>query len=152
MRKVVFFFGLTVTVGLAQDDKPNLSGTWQLDPGKSEIHGGKAQIATWVIKEDGQNIEIKQVNSEGGTQRKVDLVCVIGGKECSFKEPEGTAKASFWYNGPMLVEMKTSGRNDRIDKYRMKLAEDGKTLRVELMAIVPPSPEKPEQLVFTKQQ
>ena len=35
----------------------------------------------------------------------------------------------------MLVEMETKG--DRITRYRLKLSDDGKTLRVETMSIVP---------------
>jgi hypothetical protein len=137
---------------LAQSAKPNLSGTWQLDAGKSELHLAKTAAIIWQINETYNSIQMKQVETDdGGRERTVSFSCLIGGKECSFKEPGGSAKASFWYNGPMLVEMKT-GHDDHIAKYRMTLGADGKTMDVELMAVVPPSAEKPDRLVFSKQQ
>jgi hypothetical protein len=126
-----------------------------LEAGKSEVaEGNKLGSVTWVVTEDDNQstIQMKQVDKDaGGKEHSVQFTCDIGGKECSFEDLDGKAKASFWYNGPMLVEMRTGGHHgDAVSKYRMRLSDDGKTMTVEVTPIMPAS-EKPEKLVFTKQ-
>jgi len=129
---------------LAAQDRPNLSGTWQFDSSKSELHTVKVGGATWVINEDDNTIQITE--SEDGATKKIDFKCTTDGKEC--KITGAKAKASFWYNGPMLVEMETKG--DNVVRYRMKLSDDGKTLTVDTTSIVPQSTQD-DILVFRKQ-
>ncbi|HMD48972.1 MAG TPA: hypothetical protein VKG79_07735 [Bryobacteraceae bacterium] len=107
--------------------KPDFSGTWQLDATKCELHNLKLADATWAIEEAGNSIHL--VANEG--KNKTELKCTTDGKECSVSGEK--AKASFWYNGPMLVEMQTRG----------------KTLRVETTSIVPQD-NAIDVLVFTK--
>jgi hypothetical protein len=150
MRKFLWIVSLGGCLAWAQDAKPDLTGTWRLDTAKSEMYSTKPSVLTWLIQEKGGSIEMKQVEKdEGGHERQVAFTCGIGGKECAFKEPDGQVKASFWYNGPMLVEMKTL-HNDHVGRYRMKLGEDGKTLNVEFTSIAPAS-DKTDHLVFSKQ-
>jgi hypothetical protein len=96
-----------------------------------------------VIQEDDASIQISE--SEDGANQKVELKCTTDGKECKIGGEK--AKASFWYNGPMLVEMETKG--DHVQRYRMKLSADGKTLTVDTTSIVPKSTED-DVLVFQK--
>jgi hypothetical protein len=128
----------------AAQDRPNLSGTWQIDSSKSELHGAQVASATWVIAEDDSSIQINE--SESGASKKVELKCTTDGKDC--KVIGDKAKASFWFNGPILVEMETKG--DRVTRYRMKLSDDGKTLTVDTTSIVPQSAQD-DVLVFRKQ-
>jgi len=146
MRHLVALSGALVVVlcVLSAQDKPSLSGTWQFDPSKSELHNSKVSSATWVIQEGDNSIHITE--TEGGKNKKVEMQCTTDGKECSVIGDK--AKASFWYNGPMLVEMETRG--DRIMRYRMKISDDLKTLTVEVTHIVPQT-DKLDVLVFTKQ-
>jgi hypothetical protein len=129
---------------LGAQDHPNLSGTWQFDSSKSEMHAVKVAGATWVINEDDSSIQISE-NADGAA-RKTELKCTIDGKECKVAGEKGSA--SFWYNGPLLVEMETRG--DRVTRYRMKLSDDGKTLTVNTTSIVPAAPQD-DVLVFHKQ-
>jgi hypothetical protein len=129
---------------LAGQDRPNLSGTWQFDSSKSELHTAKVAGATWVINEDDSSIQITE--SESGVSGKIELKCTTDGKECKISGAK--SKASFWYNGPMLVEMENKG--DHVTRYRMKLSDDGKTLTVDTTSIVPQSTED-DVLVFRKQ-
>ena len=128
----------------AAQDHPNLAGTWQFDTSKSEQHSAKIASATWVIEEGDNTIHI--IETEAGNTKKTELKCSTDGKDCTIAGEK--AKASFWYNGPMLVEMETRG--DHVSRYRMKLSDDAKTLRVELNSIVPRD-DKPDVLVFAKQ-
>lgn len=131
------------TFSLAAQDRPNLSGTWQFDGSKSELHNMTLADATWVISEDDGSIQITE--SEGGASKKLDLKCTTDGKEC--KVGGAKATASFWYNGPMLVEMENKG--EHVTRYRMKLSADGKTLTVDTTSIVPKSSQD-DVLVFQK--
>jgi len=133
-----------LSLPLAGQDRPNLSGTWQFDVSKSELHTVKVAGATWVINEDDSTIQIAE--SEDGATKKIELKCTTDGKECKVSGDKGTA--SFWYNGPMLVEMENKG--DHVMRYRMKLSADGKTLTVDTTSIVPKSTQD-DVLVFRKQ-
>jgi hypothetical protein len=129
---------------VGQDDRPNLSGTWQFDSSKSQLHAVAAVGATWVIAEDESSIQITE--SESVASKRIELKCSTDGKEC--KISGGKVKASFWFNGPMLVEMESRG--EHVTRYRMKLSDDGKTLTVNTTSIVPQSSQE-DVLVFQKQ-
>ncbi len=129
---------------LLGQDRPNLSGTWQFDSSKSQLHTEKVDGATWVINEDDSSIQISE--SESGAAKKIELKCTTDGKQCKISGDKATA--SFWYNGPMLVEMENKG--DHVMRYRMKLSDDGKTLTVDTTSIVPQVPQD-DVLVFHKQ-
>ena len=148
MRNVVTLLACSalavLSLPLAGQDRPNLSGKWQFDSSKSEVHTVRSAGATWVINEDDSSIQI--VESEDGARGTVEMKCTTDGKEC--KVSGNKAKASFWYNGPMLVEMESRG--DHVTRYRMKLSEDGNTLTVDTTSIVPQSTTQDDVLVFHK--
>lgn len=100
--------------------------------------------ATWVIDEGDNSIHITE--TEGAKSKKIDMQCTTDGKECQVTGDK--SKASFWYNGPILVQMQTKG--DQVTRFRLKASEDGKTLTVELTHIVPQT-DKSDLLVFQKQ-
>src|ERR1700743_3613094 len=109
MRNAAKLLGCSVlavlALPLAGQDRPNLSGVWQFDSSKSELHTAKVAGATWVITEDDSSIQITE--SEDGASKKIELKCTTDGKECKIRGDKATA--SFWYNGPMLVEMESKG-------------------------------------------
>jgi hypothetical protein len=149
MRTVIFTlstcFVLVVLAAVAagqEQERPSFSGTWQFDASKSELHSSKISSATWVIEEGDNSIHISQ--TENGKPKKTELQCTTDGKECKFP---GDRRDSFWYNGPMLVDMET--KNDHVTRFRMKISDDGKTLTVEVTPIVPQS-DKIDTLVFQK--
>lgn len=142
VRCMAICFGLAALAALAYaQDRPNFSGNWQFDASKSELHNLRLSDATWAIQESDNSIHLTL--NEGG--KAVDLKCTTDGKDCNASGEK--AKASFWYNGPMLVEMETKG--DHVVRYRLKLSDDGKTLRVETNSIVPKDDDT-DVLVFTK--
>ncbi len=148
MRVIVTAMAVLAVVVLAApafaQDRPNFSGNWLFDASKSELHNVKIASATWTIKQDEDSIHIKQVDGSNG--KPIELKCSTDGKECEVSGEK--AKASFWYNGPMLVEMETRG--DHVVRYRIKMSEDGKTMRIETTQIVPQD-NGIDVLVFQKQ-
>lgn len=141
MRTVICTLAMFTLLGA--QDHPGLSGTWQLDPSKSELHNGKISSATWVIAEGDNSIHISQ--TENGKLKKPELQCTTDGKECKFP---GDRRDSFWFNDGMLVDMET--KSEHVTRFRMKISDDGKTLKVEVTPIVPQS-DKMETMVFQKQ-
>ena len=145
MRKIEWIaigsvFALFATLANAQD-KPDFTGNWQLDPAKCELHTAKVDNATWAIQESDNSIHLTETESG----KAVEMKCSTDGKDCNVQGDK--AKASFWFNGAMLVEMETKG--DHVTRYRLTLSQDGKTLKVETTYIVPKGDEN-DVLVFTK--
>lgn len=134
--------------------KPNLNGTWQLDPAKSDGANQQANTRfTRVIEQDGTKIHmVETVSTSDGKQQSIEVRCNTLGQQCNVTGPGHEAHVSFWYNGPALVEMDTAVHGkDTVTKRRAKLSDDGKTLEVEVIPLVPPG--KPhEKLVFVRQE
>ena len=143
MRTLIFTVSVCSALVLLAQDRPSFSGTWQLDSAKSELHTGKITSATWVIAEGDNSIHISE--SENGKSKKTELQCTTDGKECKFP---GDRRDSFWFNGPVLVEMET--KSEHVTRFRIKVSEDGKTLTVEVTPIVPQT-DKIDTMVFQKQ-
>jgi hypothetical protein len=149
MRTVIYalsacwaFVLLAAAAAGQEQERPSFSGNWQFDASKSEVHSSKISSATWVIEEGGNSIHISQ--TENGKPKKTELQCTTDGKECKFP---GDRRDSFWFSGPMLVDMET--KSEHVTRFRMKISDDGKTLTVEVTPIVPQS-DKIDTLVFQK--
>ena len=147
-RWVVCCIAVLFSAAAQDDTKPDLTGTWQLDASRSDIKLSKFSSLKMVIAEKDGRIDIDQDEiMGGGKERKIVYSCTTDGKECAVK---GTgAKASFWYNGPMLVNMETAKKGD-VFRYRMKLSPDAKELTVEISCLVPQS-DKVDKLILAKQ-
>ncbi len=135
----------------AQDvPKPNLNGKWQLDAAKSQMEMNKLSGLTLVIAETDDKINIDENQQlADGKERKISYNCPTDGKECDV--PETGAKASFWYNGPVLVSMETEKKGGSVVRQRLSLSPDSKQLTLEISSLVPQS-DKSDKLVLTKQQ
>jgi len=123
-------------------DRPDLNGSWQVDATKSDVHSHLPPGLTWDIQQTDDKI---QITERVGDKNVSQLTCQTNGKDCVVKDAGHSAKASFYYNGPMLVELETMG--DNVTKKRLRTADDG-TLTVEVMHINPSS--KDEKIVLTK--
>jgi hypothetical protein len=147
MKSTVFVILLCCgTLLLAQDGAhPNFSGTWQLDPAKSEIHT-KVAATAWAIRQDDESISIDQ-EIKGKVQ---SLKCGLNGANCKGKPDGESGEVTFYYNGALLVETDFFGHDkDRVVKKRLKLGDDGKTMEIEVLHITPQGPS--EKWVFAKQ-
>jgi hypothetical protein len=145
MRVIVTVMALSAVAALAlAQDRPNFTGNWVFDASKSELRNVKLTNATWTIQqaEDEDSIHIKQDDGN----KTIELKCTTDGKDCEVTGEK--AKASFWYNGPVLVEMEL--KSEHAVRYQLKISEDGKTMRVETTQIVPKT-DGIDVLVFTKQ-
>jgi hypothetical protein len=136
---------LTMLVALAAlcpgvaAEKPDFSGAWRADgPGQEVI----------TIDQTEENLHI----SGGAGDEKLDVTCNTMGRECTGTVDGEAVRVSYWYNGPMLVEMVFEGKNnERVTETRRRLSEDGRKMSVEVIQIVPPGKD-PEKLVYVRDQ
>lgn len=142
--------GLFCACVLAQDgSKPDLTGKWQLNVSKSDMQLNKLSDLTLVISEKDGKINIDENEKlADGKARAVTYTCTTDGRECVV--PQTKAKASFWYNGPMLVSMETERNGTSVLRERLKLSPDSKQLIVEISSLVPQS-DKTDKLILEKQ-
>lgn len=148
--RYIFALGTCLLLGtaFAQTDKPNFSGTWRLDKAKSGLSPDIASM-TWTIQQDDSAIQVAEDGTMDGKPFKAEFKCSLLGKECAMNDRDHKAKASVYFNGQVLVVMKTEGRKDsEATKERLKLLPDGNTMEVDVMYIVPQKDS--EKLVFTK--
>jgi hypothetical protein len=123
--------------------KVDLSGTWQLNPAKSQIHSKNTSTVTLTIEQKDRAIHVVRLaKGADGKEVKSDFRCTTDGKEC---EIDGT-KISFWPEGSSLVQLEVCGKV--IDQSHLKLDGAGKSLSVEIMHIEPDG--EAEKLVFDK--
>ena len=134
----------------AADGRPNLSGAWKLDPARSELDRTNRDL-TLLIEEKGQNIHIKETRGPNPKEDASEFTCGTIGKDCPMLDGGNKAKVSVYYNGPLLVVLKTHGRKDSsVEKQRLSLSPTGDALIVEIIHIEPEG--KAEKLVFSKAQ
>lgn len=144
MRKLLCL--ALLTMGIAAADRPDLAGTWKLDPANSQTGDEKVQSGSLVLHQtdDGVTIADSQATTDG-KEKKLEIQCNTMGKECKLKD----GAFSLWYNGPALVVMQTHG-DDLVVKRSLTLSADGGKLTMEVIHILPPN--KPvESYTFVKQ-
>jgi hypothetical protein len=100
---------------------PSLSGTWVL---------GKDSSVKLVVEQTPEKIHVKELK---GDAVRTEYTCNLDGKDCSIKEEGHSAKVALWFNGPKLVELRTRG--SEVTRRRFTLANDGKSLEVELSSM-----------------
>jgi hypothetical protein len=128
-----------------EPEHPNFTGTWHLDTTKSQIHS-KLQATAWAIQQSEDSISIDQ-QIKGKSEV---LKCGTNGSNCKGKPDGESAEVTFYYNGAMLVETDFLGHDkDRVVKKRLKLAQDGKSMEIEVLHVNPQGPT--EKWVFEKQ-
>ena len=66
--------GLFAALANAQQSKPNLSGKWQLNSSKSEVHSGKTSAISLIIEQSGASIHVVRTsNTSDGKQTVRDF-------------------------------------------------------------------------------
>jgi len=136
----VFVFSGSIFSSVLAAERPDLNGSWRVDPSKSDVHS--RMPATLQIQQTDDSIHITEV---AGDKNLSDITCKTNGHDCKAKDNGHDIKASFYYNGPMLVELDTAG--DNVTKKRFRTAQDG-TLTIEVMHINPSG--RDEKMVLTK--
>ncbi len=131
-------------------DRPDLSGTWQLDTAHSQIADPKLKAEVLAIRQKEDSIEISEsITDTAGKSKTIAIACGTSGETCDVRTGI-REQVTFWYNGPALVMTEMRHGNDWVVKRRLKPSPDGKALTVEIVHVAPPG-QKDETLAFTKQ-
>jgi len=136
-------FAVSSSVMLFASEKPDFSGKWRIEtPGSGSA----------VVLSIDQNDRELRISSAPDQKDVTEIVCNTMGKECESLVNGERVRVSYWYNGPMLVEMVFEGKgNDPVTETRRTLSEDGQKMLVEIIPIVP-SGRSREKLVFVREQ
>jgi hypothetical protein len=149
MRKFLFLTVCALTAGMASDH-PVLDGTWVLDASHSDTAGSRIKSETLSISQQPETVQLAAtITADNGKETKSQISCNTGGETCKVKD-HGAAEVSFWYNGGMLVMSEMRHDNDWVVKRRLKPSDDGHTLTMEVIHLVPE--QKTETLTFTRSQ
>jgi hypothetical protein len=118
-----------VLVGVAgaadHPGRTKLIGSW-------ETAGGPQIAETWTLAADGEAMNIRRTKAG---EVASELKCNTLGTECRLKEAGKPLHVSMWFNGAKLVVMETRGTE--VLKRRFQAGEDGRTLEMEVIPIVP---------------
>jgi hypothetical protein len=139
--RIALLLSMIPSAVVAGSDKPNFSGTWRLEVPNPD------SATVLIINQDENELRI----STGPQQKETTAVeCSTTGRECDATVHGERVKVSYYYNGPMLVEMVFEGKNnERVTKTRRTLSEDGRNMKVEVIPMVP-SGKEPYKLVFVR--
>ena len=151
MKLLVMTVWLAAAVAaLGADTTPDLSGTWQLEPARSQMND-PLQSATLTIDHKPDSISLQESEVlAGGKQDTFHMQCGTLGKACALKDGREPVEVTVYHNGPRVVIMELRGKNkDQVTKKRLSLDADGKILTMELIHISPPG-EKTETLVYAR--
>jgi len=141
---------LGATVGTADEHKPDFSGTWKLDVERSQLDQTSKGFML-IVEDKGPNIHVKETRGPDLQEDVSEFTCGTMGADCSMQDGKEKATVSAYYNGSMLVILKTHGRKgSQVEKQRLSLAPGGDSLTMEVMHIEPEG--KPEKLVLSKVQ
>ena len=127
---------LVLCVSALAAERPDLSGTWRASGGD-----------VLIIEQSGDDVTLR---SGKGADRPTEVKCNTMGKQCEGTVAGDSAKVSYWFNGPALIEMAIEGKN-RVTETRRRLSDDGKQMIVEVITIAPGGKD-PEKVVLTRQE
>jgi hypothetical protein len=150
-RLLLSIAGLTLCAAWAPAavvDRPSLSGTWKIDQARSQP--GDKDIVL-VIDQNRDSIHIQEIRGPKPKEDVSDFTCDTMGKQCPMQDAGDKAEVSVYYNGPVLIVLKTHGRpGSSVEKRRLSLSPSGDSLMVDVIPIVPEG--QTEKLLFSKAQ
>lgn len=130
----------------AQSARPDFTGTWKYDAGRSSLKHSKLPEHTWKISPGPDKIQFAETANVDGKETSRTWECSTKGQECQLDEGGMQAKVSMFYNGAALMEFRTKGED--VSRRSYKLSGDGKSLEVDITYIAPERDS--EKMVFAR--
>ena len=122
----ILCFGASTLPADDKVDRGKLGGKWQ------PAAGEKTDYGTWTLEDKNGAIRVTQ---ESNGHKIAEYECSLAVRECEIKEGGHSAKLSMWFNGPILVQMRTRG--SEVVKRRFHVTGDGNILDLEVIPIAP---------------
>ena len=142
------FFFLTLTAAIAAD-KPNLTGTWKLNPAKSDIGSNAIKSRVDTIEHHDPQLKITTMQDDENGTNTVVRDYVTDGREMTHTILGGERKSSaHWDGNALVIETKVTNGNYTIHD-RWALADDHKSIRIDRE--LSNAPGRPQRVVLEKQ-
>jgi len=139
-HKTTFILALALTTlswSAAAQQRPNVSGTWKMNPEKSSFERGGPKALTVKFEQQGGTLtEALTINPEQGEERTINLTYTLDGKESVQKVNGQDMKAmAKWEADYLLIEFK----NDEGFSFtrRITLSADKKTMTMGVTQVNP---------------
>jgi len=127
-----FIVPLMMACGLLQGQtKPNLNGTWKMDPAKSDLSTGPAPESRLdKITLDGVNLKDNITQKlRRGDASTYDMIYTIDGQECTNHVRGNLVKsAAHWDGEQLVIDSKVFAIRHAAIEDRWSLSADGKTI------------------------
>ena len=135
MRYLLVAVGIGVMLAAsarAQGDKPNFSGSWQVNPIHTKA-SGERPLLMWVkIEQKGDTIHLARgLRMPDGKEAVTEVRCSTKGEDCNV---DATTKVTFYYLGDTLKEIEMAG--ETLIKRAYTLETEGR-LTVEVRYVTP---------------
>jgi hypothetical protein len=147
----VFAIWLAVTVLLcpivAQEQKPNFTGIWKLDPHRSTVNGQIPDSVTLYIHQHDPDFHLRSTEVQHGKSWAWSVHGRTDGKTLELKSREGIKRTHMYWQGSQLVlEYQNNDKRGETQKVvRYSLSDGGRTLVAHEM-----DNDHENRLVFTK--
>ena len=124
-RSLIVWTVVLGAVALAADNKPNFSGTWELNVSKSDLAG--APITKLVVQVEHKDPVLKYTATGTAGGEDFTEVETISTDGTPTTDSRGAQVKAHW-DGETLVIESTGDQGRALDATRLALAKDGKTM------------------------
>ena len=128
----VVFLATLLPLTTSAQTKPDFSGTWKMDPARSESAAQKEPIGpvTVVISQTSSELKIETTKAEGSSE----VLYKLDGSEV--KIPGGTAK-TYWNGTALVTEVERYVQGQAVStKETRTLASNGNEMLVDIVLVV----------------
>ena len=122
------FIFLTAAVAA---DKPNLSGTWKMNPAKSDAGSGEIKSRVDKIEHQEPQLKITTTQDDENGENTVTRDYVTDGRQMTQTVLGGERKSSAHWDGNVLVVETKVTDGDYTIRDRWMLADDHKSIRID---------------------
>lgn len=152
MKKLALAAAVFSLAATAQNNKPNFSGTWELDTSKSDFGPLPApDKQTRVIEHKDPQIKINTTSKTARGENKQERSYTTDGREITNPGPGPAWKAkTVWVEKELVSEIQLENQGDTVTiKDRWQMSEDGKTFTA-VRNLKSSLGEADQKLVYTK--
>ena len=140
------FLALTLilaAVALSAQDKPNFTGTWELNVAKSNLGG--APISKLVVQVDHKDPAFRYTvnGTAGGDDFAETESCTTDGKPAT--DSHGNQVTAHWGGTTLAFEI-TGDQGKTLEKVRLSLSSDGKTVTRDYERTAADDPQKRHEI------
>jgi hypothetical protein len=122
---------ILLTAAAAAADKPNLTGTWKMNPEKSDTNSGEIKSRVDKIEHQDPHLKITTTQDDENGQNSVVRDYITDGRQMTHSILGGERKsAAHWDGNSLVIETKVTEGGYTI-RDRWTVADDKRSIRIE---------------------